>query len=202
LLLSLIAAWLGFRFFPRYYFLALPPLVLLAAAAWPERRTRAAWAAGLLLLVPLARFGPRFWQLAFHPGADWADAAMARDSRDSARALRRLARPGDSLLVWGYRPDIYALSRLPAATRFLDSQPVNGVLADRHLTSTHVSYPREAARHRSEVLSGPMPRLIADGLGPYNPALAVFAPSQLGAWANAYRLCAETKGTRIYCRIE
>jgi hypothetical protein len=202
LVLSLAAAWLGLRFFPRYYFLLLPPLILLAAAAWPERRTRVAWAAGLLLVAPLARFGPRFYQLALHPGAEWADAAMARDSRNAARALGRLARPGDRLLVWGYRPDIYALSRLPAATRFLDSQPVNGVLADRHLTSTHVSYPAEAARHRAEVLAGPMPSLIADGLGPYNPALAVFAPSQLGVWAGAYRPCAETKGTRIYCRKE
>lgn len=199
-LLCLAASWLGLRFFPRYYFLALPPLVLLAAGAWTQTRARWWWLAGALLLIPLLRFGPRYVQLALHPGIEWSDAAMARDGRDAARLISRIARPGDTLLVWGYRPDILALSGLPAATRFLDSQPVNGVLADRHLISAHVSYPAESARHRAEVLQGAMPRLIVDGLGPYNPQLAVFARGQLEPWAGAYAPCGETKGSRVYCR--
>lgn len=199
-LLGLAGAWLGLRFFPRYFFGALPPLLLLAAAAWAHRRTRLLWLAGALLLIPLVRFGPRYLQLALHPEHAWSDASMARDGRDAARLISRIARPGDALLVWGYRPEIYALSGLPAATRFLDSQPVSGVLADRHLNSAHVSYPVEAARHRAEVLQGPMPRLIVDGLGPFNPQLAVFAPGQLKPWAAAYVSCGETKGTRAYCR--
>jgi hypothetical protein len=61
---------------------------------------------------------------------------MDRDSRAAAAAVLRLARPGDTLFIWGYRPEIYTYTRLPAATRYLDSQPLTGVPADRHLTQS------------------------------------------------------------------
>ena len=89
----------------------------------------------LLLLIPLARFAPTYYMAARDGG--WRDTAMDRDSRagggDGARARRS---PGDTLFVWGYRPEIYVYSHLPAATRFLDSQPLTGVPADRHLTQS------------------------------------------------------------------
>jgi hypothetical protein len=195
--IGLAAAWLGWRFFPRYYFHALPPLVLLAAAFRGWRRTKWLWVCAPLLAVPLLRFAPRYLPSQLD---GWRDTAMSRDSREAATLLARMQSPGSSLLVWGYRPELYVLTRMPAATRFLDSQPISGVLADRHLNSSHVSYPELRRQHRKEVLSGPMPMFIADGLGPYNPSLAVFHPAQLGVWQAAYRPCGNTTGFALYCR--
>ena len=72
-----------------------------------------------LLLIPLVRFGPRFGQ----GEGDWSDTAMFRDSREAAAILSARAKAGDTILVWGYRPDILAMSRLPLGTPWLDSQP-------------------------------------------------------------------------------
>lgn len=202
LLISIAGAWLGLRFFPRYFFHALPPLLLLAAAGWRARSLKLTALTLVLLLIPAIRFGPRYAQLWLDPEREWSDAALARDSREAAGKIRALAQPGDNLLVWGYRPDILALSRLPAATRFLDSQPLTGVLADRHLTSGHITFPELSRRHREELLRGPRPSLIADGLGPLNPSLAIFHPYQLSPWAAQYRPCAQTASTRIYCRLD
>src|SRR5262249_24641177 len=53
LALSLVGVAAGLRFFPRYYFLLLPPLILLGA------RGMRPWIA-LLLLIPAARFAPSY----------------------------------------------------------------------------------------------------------------------------------------------
>ncbi len=196
LAVSLAAVALGMRFFPRYYFHLLPPLALLAARGFSLMPPRAAAALALLLLIPAARFGPRY--LAVARGEPWADLAMFESSKKAAAELRRLSRPGDTLLVWGYRPELYVLSGLPAGTRFLDSQPLTGVLADRHLVSSRASLPEWAERNRQELLRGPQPDWIADGLGPYNAELA--AEKILPGWMAGYTLAAELPGCRIYRR--
>ena len=86
-----------------------------------------------LLAIPMVRFGPRYVTLA--RGETWRDLAIDTDSRAAAAKLRALAQPGDTLFVWGFRPDIFIDSRLPAGTRFLESQAISGLLADRHLFS-------------------------------------------------------------------
>jgi hypothetical protein len=198
LLLSLAAVAAGWRFFPRYYFQLLPVMALMAARGYTLlRRWRAVvW---LLLLIPLARFGPRYvtlaWDLAHHRETQWSDLAMNHDSREAAD---RIGRDG-TLMVWGYRPDIFAYARMQAGTRFLDSQPLSGVLADRHLTNAEVIAPEWAAENRKE-LSKTTPTCIVDGLGLYNPSLSISNYPDLQEWLAGYREVARTQGTIIYRR--
>ena len=58
--LSLVMVCLGLRFSPRYYLVLLPPIVLAGARGLALMPPRARWAALALLLIPAARFGPRF----------------------------------------------------------------------------------------------------------------------------------------------
>lgn len=199
--ISLMAVAAGWRFFPRYYLQLLPAAVLMGARGLARMPRAGAAAAALLLLIPLARFGPRYLAL----GTDlvhgrvheWTDVTMNQQSRDAAQLIRGLARPGDTLLVWGYRPDVYVYSGLPAATRFLDSQPLTGVIADRHLTNARPTFPEWAARNREE-LKRSRPIIIADGLGPYNPPLAIERFGDLREWLGQYEVAGMPRGFIIY----
>ena len=134
LLLALIGVAAGMRFFPRYYFLLLPAMVLMAARGFTVLGRRGEYLALLLILAPLLRFAPGY--LFAIRNAEWRDTAMDRDSRTAAQLVRSLARPGDTLFVWGYRPELYTYTGLPAGTIYLDSQMLSGVPADRHLTQS------------------------------------------------------------------
>ena len=200
LLLSIVAVAAGWRFFPRYYLQLLPVMVLLAArgSVLLGRRRVIVW---LLLLIPLARFGPRYVTLAndlLHGReTQWSDLAMNQDSRAAADRIPR----NGTLLVWGYRPDIFAYTRMPAATRFLDSQPLTGVLADRHLTKSAAVAPELAARNRRE-LAATQPTWIVDGLAPFNPALAITNYPDLRDWLANYSEVGRTQFTIIYKRLQ
>ena len=122
---------------------------------------------------------------------------MYEDCRAAADLLMRQASPADTLLVWGYRPEIQALTRLPAGSRFLDSQPLTGVLADRHLRDATPTAAAIAARNRRE-LAGTSPYWVVDGLGPYNAALAITSYPDLADWFSRYEFAAATAGARIY----
>ena len=184
----------GSRFFPRYYFQLLPVVLLLAARGYTTLSRKGRLCA-LLLLIPAIRFGPTYYR-ALHPG-DWRDAAMDQDSRAAAALVRGMARPGDKLFVWGYRPEIYVYSGLPAATRYLDSQPLTGVPADRHLTDSVPVETTEPRARRAE-LTASRPAIVIDGLGPYNPALSLTAFADLAPWLANYREAARTRETVIY----
>lgn len=203
-LLALVAVAGGWRFYPRYYFAVLPVAVILAArGVWlmPLR-----WRVAVLavaLAIPAVRFGKPQAQLALQTlrgqQATWSDLALYVDAQDAATRLRALAKPGDTLLVWGYRPEINVLADLPPATRFLDSQPLTGVIADRHLSSSEATFPELAAKHRAE-LTWSQPTWIVDGLGPLNPSLAITAYPDLAPWISNYERVAETKATVTYRR--
>jgi hypothetical protein len=110
-----------------------------------------------------------------------------------------MAKSGDTLFVWGYRPEAYAYTRLPAATMYLDAQPLTGVPADRHLTqSTPVE--TDAPRERRAELTRSAPSFILDGLGLYNPRLGIGNYPDLRAWLKDYREVGRTGGTVIYRR--
>jgi hypothetical protein len=198
LLISFAGVAAGWRFFPRYYFQLLPVMALMAARGYVLLGRRRAVLL-LLLLIPLVRFGPRFVMLAndlLHDrSTGWSDLTL---NQDSHAAADRIDREG-TLLVWGYRPDIFAYTRMPAGTRFLDSQPLTGVLADRHLTSAEVAAPELAARNRRE-LTQTQPTWIVDGLGPLNPALAITNYPDLRDWLAGYREAGRTRYTVIYKR--
>jgi hypothetical protein len=196
LLLSLAAVAAGWRFFPRYYFQLLPVMALLAARGYT---LLGRWRVALLplLLIPLVRFGPRYVMLAndlLHDRpSNWSDLAL---NQDSHAASDRIAGSG-TLLVWGYRPDVFAYTRMPAGSRFLDSQPLTGVLADRHLTSSQAFAPEWAARNRRELIASD-PIWIVDGLGPLNPDLAIGNFPDLREWLSNYREVGRTRFSIIY----
>jgi hypothetical protein len=196
LAVSLAGVAAGLRFFPRYYFQILPVVVLLAARGFAEMRGRRRLVA-LLLLIPLARFAPTYLMAARDAG--WRDTAMDRDSRAAAAMVSALAKPGDTLFVWGFRPEIYVYSHLPAATRFLDSQPLTGVPADRHLTQSAPVETRESRARRAE-LAASQPTFVVDGLGEYNRHLALTEFGDLRAWMAAYREVGRSVGSVIYRR--
>ena len=201
--LSLAAAGLGWRFFPRYFFHLLPVATLAGARGLALLGHRRILALALLVL-PLARFGPRYAMLArdllAHRPHDWADVAMDRDSREAAVLVSHLAAPGDSLVVWGYRPELFVYTGLSAASRFLESQPLTGVIADRHLFQSRPTLPAAwTAAHLAE-LARSRPTFILDGLGPYNPSLAITSYPQLRDWLGPYIEVARSRGTVIYRR--
>jgi len=184
----------GFRFFPRYYFQLLPIFVLLAARGYAQLQGKGRLLA-LLLVIPAIRFGPTYYR-ALDP-ATWRDAAMDQDSRAAGALVRGLAEPGDTLFVWGYRPEIYVYSGLPAATRYLDSQPLTGVPADRHLIQSAPVETLHSAMRRAG-LAASRPAFVIDGLGPYNNSLALTAFPALASWLANYREAARTPETVVY----
>ena len=201
--LSFLAVALGWRFFPRYYFELLPLAVVAGARGFTLMGKRRAAVLAMLLLVPLVRFGPRYALLAQdlvegRPD-QWVDIGMDQDSRKAARLARELSGAGDTLFVWGFRPELYVYTKLPAATRFLDSQPLTGVPADRHLTQSLPVETESTRAHRME-LAGTHPTVIMDGLGPINPRLAIGQYAELRGWLADYQEVGRTGLTVIYRR--
>jgi len=119
-------------------------------------------------------------------------------NQDSHEAAGKIGREG-SLLVWGYRPDVFAYTRMQSGSRFLDSQPLTGVLADRHLNSSEVIAPDWAAQNRRE-LTGTKPDWIVEGLGPLNNRLAITEYPDLREWLKDYSEVGRTKFSIIYKR--
>jgi hypothetical protein len=172
----------------------LPATVLLAAHAavqWPRLRA----AILVLLLIPAVRFAPTYLRALRDPS--WSDTAMDRDSRNAAAMIRQIAKPGDTLFVWGYRPELYVYTGLPAATKYLDSQPLTGVPADRHLTQSEPVETDAPARRRAD-LTHSHPTIIVDGLGLYNPRLAIAEYPDLHEWIGRYREQARIGQSIIY----
>jgi hypothetical protein len=197
---SFFAVAAGWRFFPRYFFQILPVMVLLAARGiCLLPRTARMCVLVVALSVPLVRFGPRYFLLARDLAAgrqhQWVDVAMDRDSREAAAMTNKL-QPA-SLFVWGFRPELYVYTGLPAATRFLDSQPLTGVPADRHLVDPTPVVPELAAENRRELIRS-HPGLILDGLGLYNPKLSIEAYPDLHDWLSGYEPVARSRNTIIY----
>ncbi len=125
---------------------------------------------------------------------------MDVDSAAVAKLVRQRAQPGDSLLVWGYRPDVYVYTRMMSDSRFWDSQPLTGVAADRHLSDTTPIYAGPAVMNRQELIRS-QPRWIVDGLGPLNPALALSRCKDLQPWLSHYQLVDRTALSLLYERV-
>jgi len=201
--LSLAAVAAGWRFFPRYYVQLLPPVMLAAARGFTLLEGRWRLAVAALLLVPLVRFGPRYALLAadLATGREhtWSDIAMNQDSQRATRIVSAAAKPGDTLFVWGYRPDIFAYTRLKAGTRFLECQPMTGVFADRHLFQAEPLAPELTLRNRTE-LARSRPTFVVDGLSLYNRRLAISQYPELREWFAHYVEIGRTPSTVVYRR--
>ncbi len=203
--LSFVAVCLGTRFAPHYFLQFLPPMVIIAARgvvlALRQYRRTAAIVLALLLLVPFVRFGPRYVTLAIddieHRQPQWSDVVLDEDSRAVAQKVLSLATPGNTLFVWGYRPDMYVYTRMVPDSLFGDSQPLTGVPADRHLKTDVPIYSASAAANRLK-LTQSRPTFIVDGLGLLNPKLAPAVYPELRLWLAHYRLAGRTKLSLIY----
>ena len=193
---------LGWRFFPRYFFLILPALTIAAARGLAVLRGRVATAFVLITLaVPLIRFGPRYAELAL--GHYTPDIAMDLDSRAASRLALSAAGPqgrNATLYVWGYRPDIFVYTGMRPATRFLDSQALTGVPADRHLTQSD-PVTTVGTRDARVALAASSPAILIDGLSLYNPSLSMDHYPELRPWLAHYREAGRTNGTIVYVRV-
>jgi hypothetical protein len=187
---------LGWRFFPRYFFLLLPPMAIAAARGIGVLRSRLCMALLIAALcVPLARFAPRYVNL-----KNWNDLALDRDSRAASKIAVENAPHDGTLYVWGYRPEMYVYTQMRPATKFLDCQAMTGVPADRHLTQSRVVLTSGTGEAR-EILARSRPDIVIDGLGLYNPALAMTKYPELRSWIDGYREVARTSGSVIYKRL-
>lgn len=187
---------LGWRFFPRYFFLLLPPVAIAAARGFTLVRSRVPVAiAAAALCVPLVRFTPHYISL-----ANWNDLALDRDSRAASKLALEYAPPNGTLYVWGYRPEMYVYTGLRPATKFLECQALTGVPADRHLAQSRVVLTSGTHEAREE-LAHSNPDIVIDGLSLYNPALAMTNYPELRPWLAGYKEVARTTGSVIYKRI-
>jgi hypothetical protein len=203
--ISFVAVVIGWRMPPRYFNILLPPLVIAAAGGWALWSKSRVWVAVavVLLAIPLIRFGPRYVQLAADNVAgrehDWADVKLDQESRAAAKLIDKIRQPGDTIFIWGYRPNVIAYTRLPVRSRFWDSQPLTGVPADRHLSE---SLPMEGLvlQSRRERLARTTPTFLVDGLSNYNPALDMQHYNVLRSWLYNYCRVGEAGGIVIYRR--
>jgi len=206
---SFAAAGVGWLFSPHYLNQMLPPLVIAGARGIcvlagetrvPLRRIGAALLAAYAL-VAMIRFGPRYFllaadDLAGRPHA-WRDVALDQESRQVAALVRTLAKDGDTIFIWGYRPNLIVYTRLPVASRMWESQPLTGVPADRHLRDASSVDPDWARQNRAE-LTRSSPSFIVDGLSAYNPRLNIANYDDLAGWFKRYCLAGRTGLTSIY----
>ncbi len=190
--ISLMAVAVGWRFYPHYFIQILPPLTIVAARGMSQllaqRRTALVAVMALTMAVAFVRFNP----LRTSQETD-----MGGDSKNAVRLVKGLQRPGDTIFIWGSRPDILVRTRLPIASRFGDSQPLTGVPANRHL-ATSQPLDEEWARENRQELARSKPTILVDGLGAFNPALDIRNYPDLAEWFRQYCPAASTGRTVIY----
>ena len=207
--ISLGAAGIGWRFSPHYLNQMLPPLAiagargiaLLAAETRILLRRMAMMVFVAAALIPMVRFGPPYFQLAADDLAGrphaWRDVSMDQESREAAALVKMAEKPGDTIFIWGYRPNLVVYTRLPVASRMWESQPLTGVPADRHLRDAR-SVDAEWARLNRQELIRSAPSVIVDGLSAYNSSLDIARFPDLQEWFQRYCPAGRAGGTAVY----
>lgn len=190
--ISLIAATIGWRLPPHYLHQIFPPLLILGVSgltAILARRDLWRWVLLAAVLIPIGRFTPRYVELIADDlrgeSHTWRDVSMDAESRQAAQAILKFARPGDTIFVWGYRPNVVAYTRLPIAGQMWESQPVDMVPADRHLKLFEPLDADWAARNQAKLIAS-RPSILIDGLSAYNPKLDIHTLPGLADWVKQY----------------
>jgi hypothetical protein len=146
LLVGLVMMLVQAKGYDYHWLPMLPPLALLGAmgidalqsliARWLKPIIVTPIAVVVLLVILAAGIWPTSWKYLtgqedqvtyfgrFVAGA--ADEFVASDSLKVVQLLRERVVPGDSLYIWGFRPEVYYLSGLNPATRFIFQFPLVG----------------------------------------------------------------------------
>ncbi len=135
---------LQLKFFDYHWLPMLPPLVLIGAGGIEGMfdlignmtgRVSKPILRGVIVLVLIGAMGAAIWsltlpyltgqedQLAYYHHFQ-AGEYVADESQAVADFLRQRVAPGDSLFIWGFRPEVYFLSQLNPAVRFIQHQPL------------------------------------------------------------------------------
>jgi hypothetical protein len=114
--------------------------------------------------------------------------------------------PEDYVFVWGYRPEIYYISGLLPASRYLSTQPLTGVPADVHYFSDDdrpILDERSTALAREQLildLRETRPRYIVDELGMFNAELSINSYPELTEFMKEYKPTGSVARFMIYSR--
>jgi hypothetical protein len=139
-ILSLAGASLGLRDFGHYYLPIVPWGCLLTGllvegairAIRDETRARSGrvWLVRASVLLPLALFATLGWLQKARDYATNADVRGLFDTRDwpICRFLRERTQPSDSIFIWGFDPAPYTACDRRAASRFVFTTFVSGVV--------------------------------------------------------------------------
>lgn len=137
---------------------------------------------------------------------DTADHLGLERIREGGPRTRPPEGPGDYLFVWGYRPEIYYLSGLLPASRFLSTQPLTGVPADVHYFGDDYRSlldPSVTASAREQLagdLEETQPKYIVDEIGFFNNHLAIVQYPELAEFMSEYKPLGATGRFFIYRR--
>lgn len=114
----------------------------------------------------------------------------------------------DFLFVWGYRPEIYYISGLLPASRYLSTQPLTGVPADVHYFADDdrpVLDEASTALAREQLvrdLQETRPKYIVDELGMFNAELSINSYPELREFMREYKPTGSVARFMIYTRRE
>lgn len=125
--------------------------------------------------------------------------------RSGGPRMRAADAPTDYLFVWGYRPEIYYISGLLPASRYLSTQPLTGVPADVHYFANYRSVldPSSTAAAREQLvrdLRETRPKYIIDELGMFNADLSINSYPELEELMKEYKPTGPVERFMIYCR--
>ena len=125
--------------------------------------------------------------------------------RSGGPRMRAPDGPTDYIFVWGYRPEIYYISGLLPASRYLSTQPLTGVPADVHYFGDYRSVmdPSSTAVARDQLvrdLRETRPKYIVDELGMFNAELSINSYPELEELMKEYKPTGALARFMIYCR--
>ncbi|HVU15705.1 MAG TPA: hypothetical protein VHD32_02180 [Candidatus Didemnitutus sp.] len=201
LIISYYASLAPGRAYPHYLLLVIFPLALATGVFFGGLLEMARARAGVrLVLLGAFAVGPLAWQVGDRVTGDRDVTRLLPDHSPRTAiigALGRLHETGDTLAVWGWRPEIYVESGLPQATR--DS------LTERQMSDNPMrDYFR--AEFLADVTAN-RPAFIVDAVGPggfiYQDRNANGVPSfpALAAYlAREYQAAGEFNGFALYVR--
>jgi hypothetical protein len=126
--------------------------------------------------------------------------------RAAGPRMREVYGATDFLFVWGYRPEIYYISGLLPASRYLSTQPLTGVPADVHYFADDdrpVLDDATTALAREQLvrdLQETRPKYIVDELGMFNSELSINSYPEMREFMKEYKPAGAVARFMIYSR--